>query len=70
VEKATKVLLKPSHTISEYLGAVEGGLGPALDPFARLSRLAEARLYAGARVDPALARTLREELEKLLGGAG
>ena len=70
VEKATRVLLKPSHTISEYLGAVEGGLGPALDPFARLSRLAEARLYAGAGVDPALARTLREELEKLLGGAG
>jgi hypothetical protein len=70
VEKASGVLLKPSHTISEYLEAVKGGLGPALDPFERLSRLAEARLYAGVEVDPELARTLRGELEKLLGGAG
>jgi len=70
VEKASGVLLKPSHTISEYLEAVKGRLGPALDPFAYLSRLAEARLYAGAEVDPELARALRGEFEKLLGGAG
>lgn len=70
VEKATGVLLKPSHTISEYLEAVKGKLGPALNHFKYLSKLAEARLYAGAEVDPGLARALRVELEKLLGGAG
>lgn len=70
VEKATKVLLKPSHTISEYLEAVKERLGPALNHFNYLSKLAEARLYAGAEVDPGLARALRVELEKLLGGAG
>jgi hypothetical protein len=70
VEKATGVLLRPSHTISEYLEAVKGKLGPALNHFKYLSKLAEARLYAGAEVDPKLARALRVELEKLLGGAG
>jgi len=70
VEKACGVFLKPSHTISEYLEAVKGKLGPALNYFVYLSRLAEVRLYAGAEVDPGLARALREGLEKLLGGAG
>lgn len=67
VEKATGALLKPSHTISEYLRLVEPRLGRAAKPFAALSELAEARLYGGLEISLEVARDLREQLTKLLG---
>ncbi|MEM2409785.1 MAG: DUF4129 domain-containing protein [Thermofilaceae archaeon] len=67
VEKATGVLLKPSHTISEYLQLVKPKLGGAAKLFATLSELAEARLYGGLEVPPESVKALREQLDKLLG---
>ncbi|MEM4805830.1 MAG: hypothetical protein QXX25_07085 [Thermofilaceae archaeon] len=69
VEKATGVLLKPSHTISEYLQLVEPKLGRAARLFATLSGLAEARLYGGFEVPLESAKALREQLGKLLGAS-
>lgn len=67
VEKATGIRMEPSHTISEYLNLVTPRLGSKAVYFEQISRLAEARLYADAKVDPEYAKSLRLELEKSEG---
>ncbi len=46
VEEATGLYLQPSHTLREYLGLVADGLGDRLEPFTKLTELAERALYA------------------------